>query len=102
MELNKSVRVMKMPEEEVLKTYDIRDLAQAYSFALECESYGLDVKIVAPSVPETLLREIYGEEEGEKMVELLKAEIISELEDHESCIPCIQSETKLEHEQNEL
>lgn len=50
----KALKVIEIHSGEVLFSCDIADIDKAYDYAEKLESMGLDIKIDAPSCPETL------------------------------------------------
>lgn len=80
------VRVLEAQSEEVLFTCSMEDIEKAYAYALELEALGVDVKIVAPSLPETLGASL-GVSEEEKG--RLRQELDDEVDSHNSvCSSC--------------
>jgi hypothetical protein len=85
------VKVIEQSSQEVLFECEIHEMERAYNYAEQMEEIGLDVKIEAPSAPETLARSLGSSEET---ISSLKAEIQKEIEDHdiegqfESCTFC--------------
>lgn len=81
--MKKTIKLKDTQSDQVLYSFTIEELQNAYDKALELENYGVDVSLEIPSLPETLLHSL-----GAKSEDLfkLKKEINSEIESHgESC-----------------
>ena len=71
----------------------ISEIEQAYTKAQEYEEMGLDVKLVAPSIPETLIRSLgAGEKDIESLNSVLEEEIASHIEEEVGCGLCLPDE----------
>ena len=73
------VQLIEVYSKEVLFETSVENMNQAYKKATEYEAMGLEIKINAPSLPETLLANL-----GAKALEIekLKSEIEAEVESH--------------------
>lgn len=73
------VKVIEEQSQTVLFECDMENIEKAYRYAVELEGMGIDVKILAPSLPESL-----GESLGVSSFELnrLKVEIQDEIDSH--------------------
>ena len=82
------VLVVDTLSDEVLFECSIEELESAYQRAAEYEEMGLDVKVVAPSVTQTLTNSLGMTHEEE---EEYQNSVVAEMEDHEgSC--CVSPE----------
>ncbi|MAE58592.1 MAG: hypothetical protein CME69_06905 [Halobacteriovorax sp.] len=69
---------------------DISEIEKAYAKAEEYEEMGLDVKLVAPSIPETLIKSLgAGESDINKLNETITEEIASHIEEEVGCVACL-------------
>lgn len=83
MSTSAKVKVIDVGSEEVLYTCEIQKLQSAFKFAAEMEELGLDVKVIAPSVTQTLCDSL-GIESDERMD--YEDSVMKEIDDHEgSC-----------------
>lgn len=76
---NHHVIVKDQSENQELFSCSVENIEQAYSFAKEMESLGIEVYIQAPSLPETLALELGSEKE---LIQKLKQEIQEEITSH--------------------
>ena len=77
--MNELVKVIDKGSEEVLYSCDITKLETAYNYARDMEEAGLEIEIVIPSTPQTLLNSLGHSQE---IQEQLKKEVNEELENH--------------------
>lgn len=79
MSILSKVRVIEEQSDTILFECEMKDIEKAYQYAVELEGMGIDVKIQAPSLPESL-----GESLGVSSFELnrLKIEIQDEIDSH--------------------
>ncbi len=69
---------------------DIKDIDQAYTKAQEYEEMGLDIKLVAPSIPETLIKSLGANKADiDKLNIVLDEEIASHIEEEVGCVACL-------------
>ncbi len=86
------VKVIDILSEETLFQCEINEIEKAYAYAEQMEEIGLDIKITAPSAPETLARSLGASEEN---IHHLVDEIHQEIKDHDiegqftSCTFCV-------------
>lgn len=85
------VRVIDAIGGECLFECSMEDVERAYQFATQMEELGLDVKIDAPSLPETLGSSLGASEDQRR---LLKQELEHEIDSHNS--PCGGCETPVD------
>lgn len=81
------VSVKNLETDEVLFTCPIEEIEQAYSYAADMESLGLNIVLDAPAITQTLAESlgVQGEE-----LENFKDSVREEIEDHDgSC--CVES-----------
>jgi len=67
-------------EGETLKEFSLKDRDMAFNYIRDLESWGVEAKIIEPSLPETLIQSLGASKEDE---EELKKAIEQELSDHE-------------------
>ena len=81
--MNKKVKVIAAETDEVLFETDIENIENAYEYAAQMDEIGIAVRLVAPTIADTLSTSLgLTVEENEK----LQTSIIQELEDHDgSC-----------------
>jgi hypothetical protein len=85
------VRVIDINSEESLFECDITKLESAYQFAAQMEEMGLEVKVCAPSISETLTESL-GMSHDEK--EEYEQSVVAEMDDHEgSC--CVSEDADI-------
>ena len=83
MKQNSQITVIDINSEQVLSTFDISQIASAYEYAAQMEDYGLDVKVIAPTITETLANSLGL---SANLKEDYEQSVIAELEDHDgSC-----------------
>lgn len=80
LQMSNQVRVIDTISETILFETSIENLAAAYSFATQMEAEGLDIKIIAPGLAETLIRSL-GANQNE--VDVFKEGLVKEIEDHD-------------------
>lgn len=91
MSTSTKVKVIDVGSEEVLFTCPVEKLQSAYQFAAQMEELGLDVKIIAPSVTQTLCDSL-GIESDERMD--YEDSVANELDDHDgSC--CVKPQSHI-------
>lgn len=90
---DKIVKIIEITEEQVLHSYTMNELEKAYEQAAKLEEMGIEVKVIAPSAPETLAMAL-GSSEDE--LNELKESINHEISEHdlEDCVGCIATYTK--------
>lgn len=74
------VKVIDVNSEKTLFECDIKEIEQAYRYAAELEEMGLDIKIMAPTITQTLTDSL-GMNHDEK--EEYQQSVTAEIEDHE-------------------
>lgn len=75
----KIVKILEVSEQTVLFECSMDDISSAYEYAKELEEMGIDIEIIAPSAPETLVISLGGEKED--LLEL-KENIEKEVSEH--------------------
>ena len=78
-------------EGQVLFECSVENIAKAYDYSLEMEKLGIDVRINAPSLPETLAQSLGT---SDKNKQNLRDEIFKEIDSHNSP-ECCGPETPL-------
>ena len=86
--MEKLVQVREIQEKTVLFECLITQIEQAYRYASEMEEMGVEVEILAPSLPESLAIELGANKEG---IKKLRSEIGEEIASHidEGCSLCL-------------
>jgi predicted TIM-barrel fold metal-dependent hydrolase len=79
------VQVIDNISKTVLFETSFDDIEKAYSFALQMEEEGLDIGIIAPGLPETLLRTLHGSNE---VILEFKKSLEDEINSHETDLGC--------------
>ena len=84
------VRVIDNISGSTLFETTIEKIAEAYTFAAQMEEVGLDIKIIAPGLTETLIQSL-GADSNE--IEKYKQGLVEEIDDHDlnfsdSCAIC--------------
>ena len=80
------VKIIHIDSEEVLFTCTLDEVEKAYRMFDEYEKMGLEVKLIVPSTPETLIDQLsVTDEEKEVYRKSLHDEIDSHNEDDDSC-----------------
>lgn len=64
---------------QILKEFSFEQLSDAYTYAEEMENLGIEISVIAPSLPETLLNSL-GAKKGD--TDKLRSEIEKELTSH--------------------
>lgn len=76
------VKVIDPSNNKVLFETSMENIEQAYNYARDMESYGIDVEIIAPSASETLISSLGAPEED---LETLRKGLDAEIASHEGC-----------------
>lgn len=77
------VKVVDASSNETLVEYPIEDLEKAYQYAAHLEEMGLDIKVLAPSVTQTLCDSLGIEHDA---LEEYENSVVAEIDDHDgSC-----------------
>lgn len=80
-----AVKIIDNASGEVLFTCSLEQIEKAYTEASQYEDYGLDVRIEAPTLTQTLAKSLGIE--GESW-EKYHDSVIAEIHDHEGCSTC--------------
>lgn len=90
--MTSKIQIKEVNSLETLYEFSMDDMEKAYHKAQELEEMGLDIKLIIPSLTETLARTL-GRTEDELL--LLNEELNDEINDHEdSCTYCLPSDSK--------
>jgi hypothetical protein len=77
------IKIVDSLNNEILKEFPMEDSQAAYEYAAQMEGYGLEIKIVSPTITETLAESLGLSAD---MKEDLRQSVIAELEEHDgSC-----------------
>ena len=82
--MSSKIQIYEVQTETILQEFEFSDFEKAQKYALEMENLGLEIKLKAPSLPETLARELGASKSD---LNSLKDVIDAELESHNQS-PC--------------
>jgi hypothetical protein len=87
--MSSTVKVIDKGSETVLFTCCVSEMHLAYEQAEKYEDMGLDIELISPSIPETLIRSLGANAEDiDKLNESIAAEIKSHIEEDMGCSLC--------------
>lgn len=87
--MSSTIKLFDKDSMSLLFEYDIHDIELAYKKAEEYESFGVDILLRAPSLPETLIRTLGGNDQSVlELNEMLDEEIRSHIEEDGGCSIC--------------
>ena len=82
MKQKSKIKVIDGLNNEILKEFTIDESQNAYEYAAQMESYGLEVKIIIPTITETLADSLGMSAD---MKQEYAQSVIAELADHDGC-----------------
>ncbi len=84
------IKIIDNLSNSTLYEYSMEEADKAYEKSEELEAMGLDIKLVIPSVSETLIRSLGADSDAvNKLREMLDEEIASHIEEEGSCSICL-------------
>ena len=87
--MSSTVKVIDKTSETILFTCCVTEMQKAYEEAEKYEEMGLDIELISPSIPETLIRSLGANAEDiEKLNTSIEAEIKSHIEEDLGCSLC--------------
>lgn len=84
------IKIIDNLSNSTLYEYSMEEADKAYEKSEELEAMGLDIKLVIPSVSETLIKSLGADSDAvNKLREMLDEEIASHIEEEGSCSICL-------------
>lgn len=90
--MQKLVQVIEEQEKTILFECPLEEIEKAYEYATQMEQLGIETKILAPSLPESLAIELGAKSES---IQKLRSEIDDEIGSHidEGCSLCLPKDS---------